>query len=88
MLWFIQKEFVATIIIQVDFEVTPAVRHDTEAGYRGDSHEMEFPGEGFCFQSLGRGSGTTGSVTMSVMMKNSDFHADGVSRQIRRLVGT
>ena len=68
MLWFIQKEFVATIIIQVDFEVTPAVRHNTEAGYRGDSDEMEFPEEGFCFQSLWRGSGTMGSVTMSVMI--------------------
>ncbi len=45
------------------------IRWDTEAEHRGDSREMEFPGEGSCFQSLGRGSGTTGSVTMSVMMK-------------------
>jgi hypothetical protein len=46
-----------------------AVRQDTEAEHRGDAREMEFPGEGSFFQSLGRGSGTTGSVTMSVMMK-------------------
>ena len=46
-----------------------AVRLNTEAELRGDLREMEFPGEVTCFQSLGRGSGTTGRVTMSVMMK-------------------